>query len=142
VLDEDVDGQMRVDLAATSGPRATAGSFAARSRAARAAARRADVAAAARASASPSESQPLYHGVVQRGRYAIAEASGAVLAVAPMHWTAGCPVLEADRTSARGIAWRQRSYLDPMSGRALYVEAVPVDAPRSFTTAPTRWADA
>jgi N-methylhydantoinase B len=142
VLDEDVDGQMRVDLAATSARRAAA--RAARLRAANepAVAHGPDVAAAARASASPSESQPLYHGVVQRGRYAIAEASGAVLAVAPMHWTAGCPVLEADRTSARGIAWRQRSYLDPMSGRALYVEAVPVDAPRSFTTAPTRWADA
>ena len=80
--------------------------------------------------------------MVQRGRVAIAVDSGAVLAVAPDHWTTGCPVLEAERTSARGVPLRQRSYLDPTTGRALYVEAVPVDAPRSFTTAPTRWTSA
>lgn len=85
---------------------------------------------------------PLYHGVVQRGRLAIAVASGAVLAASPDHWTSGCPVLEAERVSARGVAWRQRTYLDPVSGRALYVEAVPVGASRSFTSAPTRWTTA
>jgi N-methylhydantoinase B len=86
--------------------------------------------------------EPLYHGVVQRGRCAVAEASGAVLAIAPDHWTSGCPVLEARRTSARGIEWEQRSYLDPRSGRALYVEAVPVGATRSFSSSPRRWTDA
>lgn len=86
--------------------------------------------------------QPLYHGVVQCGRHAIAVASGAVLAVAPAHWTSGCPVLETTRTSARGVEWSQRSYLDPSTGRALYVEAVPVGVARSFTAAPARWVGA
>lgn len=142
VVDETDDGRLMVDVAATTVRRSA-------TRAARLqAARRpdvvigADVVAAAHELGQAIDHRPLYHGVVQCGRYALAEASGAVLAVAPMHWTSGCPVLEADRTSARGLAWRQRSYLDPISGRALYVEAVPVAAPRSFTTAPDQWAQA
>ena len=56
---------------------------------------------------------PLYHGVVQRGRVAVAAESGAVLAVAPAHWTDGCPVLETERRSSVGAPWILRTYLDP-----------------------------
>ena len=35
----------------------------------------------------------MFPGVVQHGAVAVAEASGAPLAVAPDHWTDGCPVL-------------------------------------------------
>lgn len=91
---------------------------------------------------SADDDQPLYHGVVQRGRVAVAVDSGALLAVAPAHWTDGCPVLETERRSSVGVPWTQRTYLDPRSGRALYTEAVPSGAPRSFTTAPNHWIDA
>jgi N-methylhydantoinase B len=86
--------------------------------------------------------QPLYHGVVQRGRFAVAIDSGAVLAVAPAHWTDGCPVLETKRHSSVGAPWTQRTYLDPRSGRALHTEAVPSGSPRSFSTAPQHWVHA
>ena len=43
------------------------------------------------------------------------------------------------RPARRGL---QRSYLDPVSGRALFVEAVPQGVGRSFTTAPRHWVDA
>jgi N-methylhydantoinase B len=82
---------------------------------------------------------PLYHGVVQRGRVAVVIETGALLAVAPAHWTDGCPVLETEQRSSVGVAWTQRTYLDPRSGRALYTEAVPPSSPRSFTTAPNHW---
>ena len=35
-----------------------------------------------------------------------------------------------------------RSYLDPATGYALFVEAVPAGAPRSFDVAPKRWLEA
>ena len=82
---------------------------------------------------------PLYPGVVQRGRCAVAEASGAVLAVAPGHWTDGCPVLAEDLWGDDGPAVTVRTYLDPTTGRALHVEAVVGDAPRSFAVEPARW---
>jgi N-methylhydantoinase B len=82
---------------------------------------------------------PLYHGVERRGAVAVAVESGARLAVAPDHWTDGCPVLEEERSSARGVPWLLRTYLDPDSGRALAAEAVPIGAPRSFTSAPAHW---
>lgn len=82
---------------------------------------------------------PLYPGVVQRGRYAVAEASGALLAVAPDHWTEGCPVLVEDLWGDDGPPVTVRTYLDPGSGRALHVEAVVADAPRSFAVEPARW---
>ena len=66
---------------------------------------------------------------------------GALLAVAPAHWTDGCPVLEIERQSSVGTLWCQRTYLDPRSGRALHTEAVPLGAPRSFTSAPRHWTD-
>ena len=139
VLVDAVDNGLVVDVAATSRRRDDV-------RAARLTAATAPHAAATMDRATDrdmaADDLPLYHGVVQRGRFAIAAASGAVLAVAPQHWTTGCAVLESTRTSARGIAWLQRSYLDPLSGRALYVEAVPVGAARSFTAAPSRWTGA
>jgi N-methylhydantoinase B len=82
---------------------------------------------------------PLYPGVVQRGRVAVAEASGAPLAIAPDHWTDGCPVLREDLWSDGGPPVTIRTYLDPVSGRALHVEAVVADAPRAFAVTPTRW---
>jgi N-methylhydantoinase B len=81
---------------------------------------------------------PLYPGVVQVGNLAVAEATGAVLAVAPDHWTDGCPVL-VDRQSASGPGVDVRAYLDPRSGRSLYVEAVPAGGARSFEVSPRRW---
>jgi N-methylhydantoinase B len=85
---------------------------------------------------------PLHHGIVRRGRLAVSVGTGAVLAVAPDHWTDGCPVLVEERETASGRRWLSRTYLDPLDGRALHVEAVPLDAPRSFTTAPRHWTDA
>jgi N-methylhydantoinase B len=82
--------------------------------------------------------EPLYHGVVRRGRVAVAEASGAVLARAPDHWTDGCPVL-VERIAGDGPPREIRSYLDPLTGRALYVEAAPVGEPRTFEMSPTHW---
>jgi N-methylhydantoinase B len=84
---------------------------------------------------------PLAPGVVQVGNHAVAEGTGAVLAVAPDHWTDGCPVL-VDRQSASGPGVDVRAYLDPRSGRSLYVEAVPAGSARSFEVSPRRWTDA
>jgi N-methylhydantoinase B len=82
---------------------------------------------------------PLCHGVAQVGAAAVSLDSGAVLARAPDHWTDGCPVLEELHTSPTGAGWLARSYLDPVSGRALHVEAVPPAWPRGFETTPARW---
>jgi N-methylhydantoinase B len=82
---------------------------------------------------------PLYPGVVQRGRVAIGVASGAPLAVAPGHWTDGCPVLEERRTTVAATIV-ERAYLDPRTGRFLYVEAVPEGIGRSFAVSPERFA--
>jgi N-methylhydantoinase B len=80
---------------------------------------------------------PLYPGVEQRGRVAHAIESGAALARAPDHWTDGCPMLE-ERRGRLSI----RSYLDPLTGRCLLVEALPVGEARTVTSAPRRWTDA
>ena len=85
------------------------------------------------------EVRPLCHGIVQVGSRAVSATSGSVLSYAPRHWTDGCPVLEEPRTSPTGTQWVARSYLDPTSGRALHVEAVPSGWPRSFETMPERW---
>ena len=87
------------------------------------------------------EASPLFPGVVQCGAVAYAEASGTPLAVAPDHWTDGCPVL-VDRPWADGPPVEYRSYLDPGSGRVLQVEAVLAGAPRSFAVYPDRWTSA
>jgi len=85
------------------------------------------------------DAQPLYPGIVQRGGVAIAEASGAPLAVAPDHWTDGCPSLVEDRWGEDGPPVKFRTWLDPDSGRALHVEASVGDGERSFLVAPSRW---
>ncbi|TMK65699.1 MAG: hydantoinase B/oxoprolinase family protein [Actinobacteria bacterium] len=84
---------------------------------------------------------PLYLGVVQRGNVAMSERSGAPLAVAPDHWTDGCPVLVEPRSDL-GPEVDIRSYLDPATGYVLFVEAAPAGAPRSFESAPSRWTEA
>jgi len=84
------------------------------------------------------ESLPLALGVVQRGSVAYAEESGTPLAVAPDHWTDGCPVI-GERRWADGPEIEVRTYLDPGSGRALHVEVALADAPRSFEVSPDRW---
>jgi N-methylhydantoinase B len=97
--------------------------------------------AAARPASPSGADEPLYLGVVQRGALAISERSGAPLAVAPDHWTDGCPVLVETRAEF-GPEVSIRSYLDPATGHALFVEAVPAGAPRSFEVAPKRWQEA
>jgi N-methylhydantoinase B len=82
---------------------------------------------------------PLYPGVVQHGPLAIAEDSGAVLAVAPAHWTDGCPRLEQRSANGGASGVVIRTYLDPATGRALHVEAVPDGEGRAFAVLPRRW---
>ncbi len=91
-------------------------------------------------SANGDPGQPIYPGVVQRGGVAYAEVSGAPLAVAPAHWTDGCPVLETRRL-ADGPPVVFRSYLDPATGRALHVEVALEAAERSFAVLPRRWTE-
>jgi N-methylhydantoinase B len=82
---------------------------------------------------------PLYPGVEQRGNIAVATESGAVLAVAPNHWTDGCPTVTTTRPSGYGSELLVESYLDPISGRALFVDVRFDDQPRSFESLPQRW---
>ena len=84
------------------------------------------------------EEFPLYPGIVHRGRVAYSAASGTALALAPDHWTDGCPVLE-ESPSGPGPQIVTRAYLDPRTGHSLYVEAVPVGEPRAFEVNPIRW---
>ncbi|MFA5884798.1 MAG: hydantoinase B/oxoprolinase family protein [Acidimicrobiia bacterium] len=92
--------------------------------------------------AADASEQPLYPGVVQRGPVAFAAASGTPLAIAPDHWTDGCPVITEDLWGDDGPAVTIRTYLDPATGRALHVEAVVGDSPRSFLVNPLRWSGA
>jgi N-methylhydantoinase B len=88
------------------------------------------------ATPTDAETLALYPGVVQIGRQAVAARSGAVLSTAPDHWTDGCAVLEERVEGDRGVI---RSYLDPLDGRALFVEVVPVGSGRSFASLPEHW---
>jgi N-methylhydantoinase B len=92
--------------------------------------------------ASDEPSFPLYPGVAQRGNLAYAEESGQVLAESPHHWTDGCPVLEERRWPKGGPDVVFRTYLDPLTGRALHVEVALADGPRSFAVNPSRWTGA
>ncbi len=94
------------------------------------------------APASDEPSFPLYPGVAQRGNLAYAEESGQVLAESPHHWTDGCPVLEERRWPEGGPDVVFRTYLDPLTGRALHVEVALADGPRSFAVNPRRWTGA
>jgi N-methylhydantoinase B len=86
---------------------------------------------------SKAVSIPLYPGVLQKGRFAVAAGSGAVLAEAPNHWTDGCAIIE-DETD--GVL--RRIYLDPTNGDALLVESAPAGSPRAFATLPDHWVKA
>jgi N-methylhydantoinase B len=79
--------------------------------------------------------------VVQRGGFAIAEDSGAVLAVAPDNWLDGCPVVETP-VAEDGKDVVIRAHLDPLSGRMLLVDVVRPGDPPSIEVAPARWTDA
>src|SRR5262249_1754621 len=85
---------------------------------------------------------PLYPGVVQRGDVAVAEASGAPLAVAPDHWTSGCPALIERPWGSDGPDVSYRSLLDPETGPLLHVEAIVGGDTDSFLVAPSRWVEA
>jgi N-methylhydantoinase B len=89
------------------------------------------------AAAERRDGLPLYPGIEQRGNRAYSIASGAALALAPDHWTDGCPLLEERRERLL-----IRSYLDPLSGRLLLVEALPVGEIRTVDTSPKRWVGA
>jgi len=78
---------------------------------------------------------PLYCGVEQHGAFAYASVSGAPLARAPDHWTDGCPTLE----EVRGGRLLIRHYLDPLTGKFLFVEALPRGEPRTIDIRPKRW---
>jgi N-methylhydantoinase B len=86
--------------------------------------------------------QPLFPGVVQRGAVLIAERSGALLAIAPDHWTDGCPCLIERIWGEDGPDILCRSWLDPGTGRALHVEATRAEDPDRFLVAPRRWTEA
>ena len=110
-------------------------------RAARLAAARPAVRPVARAEvrvSAASQPVPLHPGVVQRGAVAYAEASGAPLAIAPDHWTDGCPVLVQRRWSGESPVVL-RTYLDPEVGRSLFVEVALAESPRTFEASPLRW---
>jgi N-methylhydantoinase B len=87
------------------------------------------------------ESAPLYPGIVQRGRYAVAELSGAVLAVAPGNWLEGCATIDTPHTT-KGGGLVLRQYLDPLSGRLLYADVIGPDQTASVEILPERWTQA
>ncbi|WP_408587929.1 hydantoinase B/oxoprolinase family protein [Novosphingobium sp.] len=80
---------------------------------------------------------PLAAGVVQRGHVAVAEASGAALAVSPAPWTDGCPYIEGFGNRDSTVDYV--AYLDPVSGQLLAVDATPKGNGCSFEIAPQRW---
>jgi N-methylhydantoinase B len=88
------------------------------------------------------EAQPLFPGVVQQGAVAVAEASGAPLAIAPDHWADGCPVLIERLWGEDGPDVIFRSWLDPETGRAFQVEALLGEDRDRFIAAPVRWTEA
>ena len=91
----------------------------------------------------PGQPLPLFPGVAQYADIAVAEASGARLARAPDHWTTGCACLvERLWPEGKGPDVIYRSWLDPLTGRALHVEAVVDGDTDSFLVAPRRWTEA
>jgi N-methylhydantoinase B len=82
----------------------------------------------------PGSGLPFYPGVEQQGAVAYAAASGSALALAPDHWTDGCPTL--DELRGRLLI---RSYLDPLTGRVLLVDALPQGETRTINSSPKRW---
>jgi N-methylhydantoinase B len=91
------------------------------------------------AAASPDGGLPLFPGIVQVGRTAVSEHSGAVLAIAPDHWTDGCCTLDEEDAGVNGFVVTTRSYLDPVTGQRLFDELLGPDGERSFECSPDRW---
>ena len=91
------------------------------------------------ATASPGGGLPLFPGIVQVGNRAVSEHSGAVLAVAPDHWTDGCLTLDETNVGSNGYVVTVRSYLDPLTGQRLFDELLLPDGTRSFACSPDRW---
>jgi N-methylhydantoinase B len=86
----------------------------------------------------PRTGAPLYPGIEQHGDIAYATASGAPLARAPDHWTDGCPIID----ELVGKRLLIRYYLDPLTGRFLWVEALPRGKRRTMEISPKRWTEA
>jgi N-methylhydantoinase B len=86
----------------------------------------------------PGTGAPLYPGIEQHGDIAYATASGAPLARAPDHWTDGCPVID-EHIGRRLLV---RYYLDPLTGRFLWVDALPRGEHRTMEVNPKRWLEA
>jgi len=85
------------------------------------------------------EALPLYPGVVQYGQYAVAEKSGAVLAIAPGNWLNGCPVITS-HFSKGDVKAISRSYLDPRTGAILHLSLDRADEGVPMDIQPARWA--
>ena len=85
---------------------------------------------------SESPALPLYPGVVQRGPFAVADRSGAILAIAPGDWLDGCAVLDSP---IRVGEVQLRCYFDPLSGRQLYAGVHRSGERSSIAIAPERW---
>ena len=81
---------------------------------------------------------PFYPGLLQRGPVIVTAVSGTALAVSPHDWPDGCALL-VERLEGDGPVVEVRSYLDPQTGYALYVEVAPAGEPRSFVIQPARW---
>ncbi|MDG2003897.1 MAG: hydantoinase B/oxoprolinase family protein [Novosphingobium sp.] len=82
---------------------------------------------------------PLYPGVIQHGDIAVAEKSGAPLAVSPGNWLDGCPILDT-LLDERGGGLVMRAHLDPLSGRILFADVLFADEGPSMEVRPQRWA--
>lgn len=85
------------------------------------------------------ETSPLYPGVEQRGRVAVATQSGAALAIAPDAWTGGCPVLTTRQEAACGVVFLLDAYLDPLTGRTLFFDLRRDGEQGEFESSPLRW---
>lgn len=82
---------------------------------------------------------PLAPGIIQRGRVAVAERSGAPLAVSPDNWIEGCPRIVGFGDSSDDV--ENVAYLDPETGDLLAVDATPLGYGPSFHIAPSRWTE-
>jgi N-methylhydantoinase B len=80
---------------------------------------------------------PLAPGIVQRGAVAVAEKSGAPLAVSPGKWTDGCPRVYDFGSISKEAEYT--GYIDPQSGELLAVDATPRGFGCSFEILPNRW---
>jgi N-methylhydantoinase B len=87
------------------------------------------------------EEVPLYPGVVQRGRHAVATGSGALLAIAPDNWLDDC--LRLDRKIDERVGGLlARAHLDPLTGRMLHVDVIRAGDGPGIAIRPDRWTKA